>query len=41
VNGKQKFLGRFDNETDAHKAYVNALKDNGIENKYATGDNSI
>jgi hypothetical protein len=41
VNGKQKFLGRFDNETDAHKAYVNALKDNGIENKYATSDNSI
>tara|TARA_R110000772_G_scaffold104802_3_gene206307 strand:+ start:320 stop:829 length:510 start_codon:yes stop_codon:yes gene_type:complete len=41
VNGKQKFLGRFDNEIDAHKAYLDALKYNGIENKYATSDNSI
>lgn len=27
INGKSKFLGRFVNETDAHYAYQNALKE--------------
>ena len=39
-NGKQNFLGRFIIEEDAYKAYLKALKENNLINKYAS-DNSI
>ena len=39
-NNKQKFLGRFVNEIDASNAYLNALKENNLINKYAS-DHSI
>jgi len=35
INGKVKHLGCFDNELDAYNAYLKALKENGITNKYA------
>lgn len=35
LNGKRKHLGYFENEDDAGQAYLNALKENGIESKYA------
>jgi hypothetical protein len=33
--GKSRFLGSFNCETAAHFAYLKALKENGITNKYA------
>lgn len=39
INGKQNFLGRFNTEKEAGEAYLKALKENGIENKYATSNN--
>jgi len=39
-NNKQNFLGRFTNEIDASNAYLNALKENNLINKYA-GNHSI
>jgi len=35
-NGKTVHLGTFETEEDAHEAYLKALKDYGLENKYAT-----
>ena len=35
LNGKSKNLGRFENELDAHNAYLKELEENGITNKYA------
>ena len=35
INGKKHFLGHFNCETAAHFAYLKALKDNNIINKYA------
>jgi hypothetical protein len=34
--GKTSFLGYFSDELSAHKAYLTALKENCINNKYAT-----
>ncbi len=34
LNGKQVFLGRYEKEIDASNAYVNALSENGLSNKY-------
>jgi hypothetical protein len=36
INNKQKHLGCFENELDAHKAYLKALEENGLNNKYAS-----
>jgi hypothetical protein len=35
INGKINNLGSFDNELDAYNAYLKALQENGITNKYA------
>ena len=35
LNGKAKYLGSFDTELEAYNAYLQALKDNGIDSKYA------
>jgi len=35
LNGKEKALGMFKNEEDAHQAYLTALSENGIEVKYS------
>lgn len=34
IDGKAKKLGRFKTEEEAFTSYVNALKENGLENKY-------
>lgn len=36
IDKKKKHLGYFLTEEEAHDAYLNALKEYGIENKYAT-----
>jgi len=35
INGKRINLGRFKNEIDAYNAYLKALDENGLTNKYA------
>jgi hypothetical protein len=35
LNKKKKHLGLFDTELDAHNAYLKALEENNIQNKYA------
>ena len=41
VNRKKINLGYFKTELDAHQAYLNALKEYGINNKYADGNQSL
>lgn len=36
INGKHIYNGSYDTEIEAHEAYLSALKERGIENKYAT-----
>jgi len=36
LNGKNKTIGRFETEEEAHQAYLDALKKYGLKNKYAT-----
>lgn len=36
LNKKQNHLGTYDSEEKAYQAYLNFLKENNIENKYAT-----
>lgn len=36
LNKKNHYLGIFGSEEEAHQAYLNFLKENNIENKYAT-----
>jgi hypothetical protein len=35
-NGKTRYLGRYFNEKEARQAYLDALKEYGLTNKYAT-----
>jgi hypothetical protein len=35
IDGKSKYLGLSDTEKEAHQAYLNALKEYGLTNKYA------
>ena len=35
INGKLKSLGTFDSELDAHNAYLKALEENNLTNKYS------
>ena len=36
INGIRKHVGYFSTEIEAHQAYLNALKEHGIKNKYAS-----
>lgn len=35
LNGKHYHLGMYETQDEAHEAYLSALKENGLENKYA------
>ena len=35
INGEHEYLGLYETEEEAHKAYLNALEENGLRNKYA------
>jgi hypothetical protein len=36
IKGKRIYKGSFDTEKEAHEAYLQALKEHGLQNKYAT-----
>lgn len=40
INREKIHLGTFKTELEAHNAYLNALKEYGVENKYAEGNQS-
>jgi len=35
IKGKSIYLGRFDNKSDAFASYINAVRERGLDNKYA------
>jgi hypothetical protein len=41
INGKSRYLGRFKTPEEGHEAYLNALKECGLENKYSNGNQSL